>query len=205
VIIFYVGEESMSQPEKKIDLTPDEMNRKLFTYITQILGLRAYDVMHDATFQDGDTTVEEAAKKMAEGDVSELIVVDKDKKVVGIVTDKDIVRRVVSKGLNPKEVKLRDIMTKEVVVVLGEADLGTVVQLMNKHKIRRMPVVNKIGKLLGVIDARDLAGALGAQRDVLKRIVQGLETQLVQIAKEVEEAKKKAEEEEKEKNKKIYG
>jgi len=190
---------------KPVDLTPKQISQKLYTYITQILGLKAYDVMHDALFATEDITVEDASKLMDKSDAAEIIVLNKDKKVVGIVTDKDIVRRVVAKGLNPKEVKLKDIMTKDVIVVLGEADLGLVAGLMHKHNIRRIPVVNRIGKLLGVIDARDLADALGAQREVLKKIVSGLETQLATIAKEVEKARKKAEEEAKAKEERIYG
>jgi len=190
---------------KALDLTPKELNRKLYAYITQILGLRAYDVMHDALFAEENTNVDEAAKLLGESDVGELIVLDDKKKIVGIVTDRDIVRRVVAKSLDPKNIKLKDIMTKNVIVVLGEADLGMVVQLMHTNNIRRLPVVNRIGKLLGVVDARDLAGALGAQREVLKKIVAGLEGQLSKIAKEVEEAKKKAAEEEEAKEKKIYG
>ena len=190
---------------KSVDLTPKQISQKLYTYITQILGLKAYDVMHDALFATEDITVEDASKLMDKSDAAEIIVLNKDKKVVGIVTDKDIVRRVVAKGLNPKEVKLKDIMTKDVIVVLGEADLGLVAGLMHKHNIRRIPVVNRIGKLLGVIDARDLADALGAQREVLKKIVSGLETQLATIAKEVEKARKKAEEEAKAKEERIYG
>ena len=191
--------------EKPIEVAPEEINKRIYAYITQVLGLKAYDVMHEALFLNGDTSVEEAAKKLSEADVSEVIVVDKDKKVSGIVTDKDIVRRVVSKGLNPKEVKLKDIMTKKVIMVLGEADLGLVAHLMHENKIRRVPVVNKAGRLLGVVDSRDLARALTEQRDLLKRILDGLEMQLKSIAKEYEELKKKEEKKEREKEKMIYG
>jgi len=194
-----------SSENKALDLTPKELNKKLYAYITQILGLRAYDVMHDALFAEENTNIDEAAKLLGESDVGELIVLDDKKKIVGIVTDRDIVRRVVAKSLDPKKIKLKDIMTKDVIVVLGEADLGMVVQLMHTNNIRRLPVVNRIGKLLGVVDARDLAGALGAQREVLKKIVAGLEGQLSKIAKEVEAAKKRAAEEEKAKEEKIYG
>ncbi len=195
----------MSKVKKSVDTTPDELARKIYAYITQILGLKAYDVMHDALFLDGKTTVEEAAKKLCEVDASEVIVVDHDKRVIGIVTDKDIVRRVVSKGLNPKEVKLEDIMTKNVIVILGEADLGAVAQLMHKNNIRRIPVVNRVGKLLGVVDSRDLAGALTAQRELLKKAVEGLESQLIEIAKEYEALKKKEQEREEKKRSMIYG
>ena len=190
---------------KNVDLTPEEINKKLYAYVTQILGLKAYDIMHDAIFQDKNATVENAAKTMSELDTSEVIIVDENKKVIGIVTDKDIVRRVISKEMDPKKTRIEDIMTKKVIMVLGEADLGMVAQLMHKHNIRRVPVVNKAGKLLGVVDARDLAGALTAQRTVLEKIVTGLETQLASIAKEVEEEKKKKTEEEKEGEERIYG
>jgi len=197
-----------AQSDKAVDIAPKELTKKLYAYITQILGLKAYDVMHEAIFGYEDMTVEEASKLMDSSDAGELIVLSKDKKVIGIVTDKDIVRRVVAKGLNPKEVKLKDIMTKNVIVALGEADLGIVANLMHTNNVRRIPVVNKMGKLLGIVDARDLANALSAQREVLNRIVAGLENQLAAIAKEIEEARKKEEmekKEEEEKEKRLYG
>ena len=194
-----------SDKGKHVDLAPEDINKKIYAYITQILGLKAYDIMHDAILQSEDKSVEEAAKIMTDSDASEVIVADKDKKVVGIITDRDIVRRVVSKELDPKKTILREIMTKEVIMVLGEADLGYVAMLMHKHNIRRIPVVNKAGKLLGVVDARDLAGALTTQRDILKKIVDGLEQQLTQISKEVKEEKKKASEELEKEEKRLYG
>lgn len=193
-----------SNENKHVDLTPEDINKKLYAYVTQILGLKAYDIMHDAVFQDENNSVEKAAKTMSDSDTSEIIIVDKNKKVIGIITDKDIVRRVVSKDLSTKETKLKDIMTKEVIMVLGEADLGYVAQLMHKHNIRRIPVVNKAGKLLGVVDARDLAGALTTQREVLKKIVTGLEEKLAQISKEIEEKKKRASKELEEEEKRLY-
>lgn len=200
IMVIYVSEH-----EKAVDMMPNEFIQKIYTYITQILGLKAYDVMHDALFMDKNVSVEEAAKKLDESNVSEIIIIDNTKKIVGIVTDKDIVRRVVSKGLDPKNVKLEEIMTKNVIMVLGEADLGTVAQLMHKNNIRRVPVINRAGRLLGVVDSRDLAGALTAQRDMLKRIINGLEVQLSIIAKELEQLKKKEEEKAKKKESMMYG
>ena len=190
---------------KTVDIAPKELTKKLYAYITQILGLKAYDVMHEAILGFEDMNAGEASKLMDSSDVAEIIVLSKDKKVLGIVTDKDIVRRVVAKDLDPKQVKLKDIMTKDVIVVLGEADLGVVAGLMHKHNIRRIPVVNRAGKLLGIVDARDLAGALGIQKEVLDKIVTGLENQLAAMAKEAEEARKKKEKEEKELEKGLYG
>jgi IMP dehydrogenase len=197
----------MSSSGKQIDMAPEELNKMIFTFIAQVLGLKAYDIMHDALYLDDDTSIAEAAKKLADKDISEVIVINDNMKVIGIVTDKDIVRRVVSKNLNPEDVKLRDVMTKDVIVVLGETDLGTIAKIMHDNGIRRVPVVNRAGKILGVVDARDLAGALTAQRDVLRRLVEGLEEQLKKIAVEVQKAKEEMEKKEKEKEEeaKFYG
>lgn len=186
-----------------VDVLPKELDVRIFAYVSQILGLRAYDIMHEATIAHEGLTVEEGAKLLEKSISGELIIVDDNKNIVGIVTDKDIARRVVARGLDPKTTKLKDIMSKDVIVVLGDADLSTVVRIMEQYNIRRVPVVTRLGKLLGVIDARSLAGALSAQRDFLKKIIVGLEAQLTQIAKEYEELKKK--EEEAAKKKEIYG
>lgn len=171
----------------------DEISRRIYEAISSILGLKAADVMKDPIYASKDTSVYEAAKILDESDRGEIIVLDEEKRVIGIITERDIVRRGVAKDLDLKSTKVGEIMTKKVVVVLADADLGMVAKVMNSKGIRRVPVVNRFGKLLGVIDSRDLAGALTSQRDILEKMVSGLEAQLKKLAKELmsmEELKK---------------
>jgi len=180
----------MSERNKSL---PEEISRKMLEAISNILGLKAADVMKDPIYANKDTTVFEAAKILDNSDRGEIIVLDDNKKVIGIVTERDIVRRAIAKDLDLKQTKLEDIMTKKVVVVLADADLGTVAKVMSSKGIRRVPVVNRFGKLLGVIDSRDLASALTTQKDVLEKMVSGLEAELARVTEELmsrEEIKK---------------
>ena len=184
--------------ERVPDTTPEEFSKMIYTYINSILGLKAFDVMRDALRASKDTTVKNASKLMDENNATEIIVIDDNNKVIGIVTDRDIVRRVLAKDMDPAETRLEQIMTKEVVVVLADANLETIAKIMFAKGVRRIPVVNRMGRLLGIIDARDLAGALSAQKDILQKMVHGLEDQLAKISQELRE---KAREEEREKPK----
>ncbi len=183
----------MSVSDKESKPPTDEITRRIYEAVSMVLGLKAADVMKEPIYASKDISVLDAAKLLDESDRGEVIILDDEKRVIGIVTERDIVRRAVAKGLDIKNTKLEDIMTKKVVVVLADADLGMVAKVMSSKGIRRVPVVNRFGRLLGVIDARDLAGALTTQRDVLEKMVSSLEVQLAKVTQELmsmEEVKK---------------
>ena len=183
----------MTVSDKESKPPTDEITRRIYEAVSMVLGLKAADVMKEPIYASKDISVLDAAKLLDESDRGEVIILDDEKRVIGIVTERDIVRRAVAKGLDIKNTKLEDIMTKKVVVVLADADLGMVAKVMSSKGIRRVPVVNRFGRLLGVIDARDLAGALTTQRDVLEKMVSSLEVQLAKVTQELmsmEEVKK---------------
>jgi CBS domain-containing protein len=93
---------------------------------------------------------------MQEKDVGELPVVT-NSEAVGIVTDRDIVTRAVSHGLDPNTVKVIDAMSEGVVVCGETDDILQVVGMMGSHKIRRLPVVDADNKMTGVVSISDLA------------------------------------------------
>jgi len=104
---------------------------------------------------DSSRTVYEAAKKMARARVSTIIVIEKGSPV-GIITDSDIIKKVVAKDCKPSKVKVRDIMSYPIIYVTPEADLEEVKDVMIKRKIRRLPVISN-GKLVGIVTASDIA------------------------------------------------
>jgi len=106
-----------------------------------------------------DTTVLEAAHLMRHNHVGDVIVVDEvegGKRPVGIVTDRDIVVEVVSARLDPAAVQLRDLQTRPLVAVRDGADYAESVRSMVQHGVRRMPVIDDAGLLVGVITLDDL-------------------------------------------------
>ena len=104
-----------------------------------------------------DDTVQEAAEVMRQADVGALPVCEWDGIVVGMLTDRDIVRRTTAKGLEPIGVKVRDVMTCDVVRLLESQDVLDAAQLMDIRQVRRLVVVQPDGRLVGIVSLDDLA------------------------------------------------
>jgi signal-transduction protein with cAMP-binding, CBS, and nucleotidyltransferase domain len=102
---------------------------------------------------DENSTVQKAAEKMKKiGSV----LVRKGKKVYGIVTDSDIIKKVVAKGLDPKKVKVKDIASYPLITVKADDTVQHASYLMRKHNIKRLPVVEG-NRIVGIISATDIA------------------------------------------------
>ncbi|MCC6045572.1 MAG: CBS domain-containing protein [Ignisphaera sp.] len=101
-------------------------------------------------------TVYEAVKVMEKHNIASLIVVDENGIVYGVVTAKDIVIRVLAKGLDPKSMKISEILSRPVTVVESDTPLKDVVNLMIGTGHGHVPVVNKAGKVLGIITIDDV-------------------------------------------------
>lgn len=77
-------------------------------------------------------------------------------RLVGILTERDLVRRVLIKGLNIDQTPVSEVMTTKVIVGMADDRTGNAARLMRKNHIRHLPVMDKLGTLLGVISIRDL-------------------------------------------------
>jgi CBS domain-containing protein len=104
-----------------------------------------------------ETPLNEVAKLMVECDCGEIPVIDSDKKLIGVVTDRDIVCRVVAKGLNPSAMTANDAMTQPVISVSEDTSLADVLATMEDHQVRRLPVVDASGCICGIISQADVA------------------------------------------------
>ena len=107
----------------------------------------------------GETLLNEVANLMLEADCGEIPVTDASKRVIGVVTDRDIVIRVVAKGKTPSAVTAAECMSEPVVVVKENATLADVISVMEENQIRRVPVVDASGVLCGIISQADIAHA----------------------------------------------
>ena len=97
----------------------------------------------------------DAARTMREGDFGSMPVVD-DGRLVGILTDRDIVVRGVAEGLDPKVARVGDVASRTPVAVAPDQDLDEAMELMAEHRVRRLPVVDD-GRLVGVVSQADVA------------------------------------------------
>jgi CBS domain-containing protein len=103
------------------------------------------------------------------------IVVLEDGKLVGIVSERDIVGRVVAKGLDPREVPVHAVMTREVHTVTENVTVLRALEMMHQGRYRHLPVVNAAGQVIGMVSIRDLMrqriGELSMKNDELFAIV----------------------------------
>jgi CBS domain-containing protein len=99
--------------------------------------------------------LQDAARMMREGDFGSVPVVD-DGRLVGILTDRDIVVRGVAEGHDPAVVRVGDVASRDPVAVAPDQDLDEAMELMAEHRVRRLPVVED-GRLVGVVSQADVA------------------------------------------------
>lgn len=119
--------------------------------------MRARDLMTaDAAIVSAGTTILAAAKRMADSDVGILLVGDRDR-LVGMITDRDIAIRGVARGRNPADTKVGDLMTPKVLYCYDDEDIGAIANNMSNLQVRRLPVVNREKRLVGVLSLGDIA------------------------------------------------
>lgn len=102
-----------------------------------------------------DTTVKVAVAQMAEKNYGSVIVVDADNKVEGVVTERDILRRLVNQGRDSATTKLADIMTRDVRCAKADDDMLDWLRMMSNERFRRLPVVDEDGRIVQVLTQGD--------------------------------------------------
>ncbi|MEM4189785.1 MAG: CBS domain-containing protein [Candidatus Caldarchaeum sp.] len=120
-----------------------------------------------------DDSVYAAARLMADKGVGSCVVVKNDKPV-GIVTERDVVRRVVAAGLSPKRTRVEDIMSSPLIVVGENTSVAEAAAIMARHGVRRLVVVTD-DRLAGVISVTDLVRVVGEEgfRTVISALLRG--------------------------------
>jgi CBS domain-containing protein len=103
------------------------------------------------------TTLDQVAKLMVENNCGEIPIVDASNRPVGVVTDRDIVSRVVARGRNPVGETAETCMTHPVVTVRDDAPIEQIVAAMEEHQIRRVPVIDADGCCAGIVSQADVA------------------------------------------------
>jgi CBS domain-containing protein len=105
---------------------------------------------------DADKSVAYAAKMMREEDVGLAPIVEGDR-LVGMLTDRDITVRVVADGKDPEQVRVKEVASSQLVTVNPQQDLDEALRIMAKNQVRRLPVVEEDGRLVGVVAQADIA------------------------------------------------
>jgi CBS domain-containing protein len=110
-----------------------------------------------------DATIKAAADKMRYLDLGALPVCDGDR-LVGMLTDRDIAVRAAAEGWDPMKTQVRDVMTPEVVFCFEDEDVEEAARLMEERQIRRLLILNREERLVGVVSLGDLAVGTGDER-----------------------------------------
>lgn len=122
--------------------------------------MRVRDVMtHRPACCHRDTTVQEAARAMLTHDCGSLPVIDREHpdRVIGVVTDRDIATRAVAAGRDPAKLRVEEIMSHPVVAVEELCSVDDCIKTLEKNRVRRLPVVDQTGKVVGMVSQADIA------------------------------------------------
>jgi len=124
-----------------------------------------------------DDQAAKAAKLMKVGNIGSIPVVESEqnRKLVGIVTDRDLAMKIVAEGRDGRSTKVEAVMTGAVVTCLADDDLQKALDAMAKHQLRRIPVVDNENKIVGIIAQADVATRAGQPdktAEVVKEISQ---------------------------------
>ena len=129
----------------------------------------------DIVIGHSNMNITEIAELMTNAHVGSVLIVKtkEDQNLEGIITDRDIVTRVISWGFDPNNTKVRTVMSKSIVTCQNETTIEEIISLFVKFRVRRIPVINKEGKLVGMISLTDVAQKLNGKidpQDLIKAI-----------------------------------
>tara|TARA_B100000749_G_C18242421_1_gene388911 strand:+ start:180 stop:599 length:420 start_codon:yes stop_codon:yes gene_type:complete len=120
-------------------------------------------------------TVHEAALKMASKNFPYLIVKDRNH-YIGIVTEKDFLKKIIAAGKNPRKLIIEDIMSSPLVTTDELTNIKDAARLMSKKRIRRLPVIVD-GKLIGVLNTSDFTKRVATSKSYLELLADSLNYQ----------------------------
>jgi CBS domain-containing protein len=103
-----------------------------------------------------DSTVAEAARLMRDEDAGIAPIIEGER-LVGVITDRDIAIKVAAEGKDPQSTKVTEIASSNLVTIDPQQELDEALRLMAKHQVRRLPVVEEDGKLVGILAQADVA------------------------------------------------
>ncbi len=139
--------------------------------VRQILARKGYGVKHI----EPDASVLAALQQMAHADIGALVVLE-DGEVLGVVSERDYARKVILRGRNSDETRVREIMDDKPVCVRSTQSIEDCMHLMTEHRTRHLPVVEN-GQIAGLISIGDVVKAIIADREAtieeLQQYIQG--------------------------------
>jgi CBS domain-containing protein len=121
---------------------------------------------------DHDATVHEAAHRMREREVGMLVAVDDRQRPVGVLTAHDLVARALAGGPDAGAMLVRSVMTPNPTVIAEEAPIQSAVSLMSFGSIRRLPVIDRAGRVIGMVSLDDVTAMLAAELTLIGNLIE---------------------------------
>lgn len=138
--------------------------------------MKVFEVMTiDVGFCYADDNLTKAAQIMWEKDCGVVPVVDAEKRIVGVITDRDIAIAAATRNRRPSSIKAGEMYFRELKTCAMEDDVKDALKRMRKYKIRRLCVTNEDGELLGIVSLSDILVKAGEKKSVRKLIFSTLE------------------------------
>jgi len=134
--------------------------------------MKVKDVMHQGvTWVEPTISIREIARRMRDDDIGSIPIGENDR-LVGIVTDRDIICRGVANGADCNALTARDVMSKPIIYCRADDNLELAIRIMEKNKIRRLPVIDKNKRLVGMLALGDISEIVGqdAAGEVMKSV-----------------------------------
>jgi CBS domain-containing protein len=122
-----------------------------------------------------DDSVAKAAERMRQRTVGSLIVVDRSRHPIGIVTDRDLVIRALADARDADSTPVSEVMTPDIVVAQRESTIPSALRLMREGPFRRLPIVDEAGKLVGLLTVDDVLICMGRELREIASLIE-LET-----------------------------
>jgi len=133
--------------------------------------MQVKDIMtRDPSCCSPSANLREVAEMMVAEDCGEIPVCDDDGKPIGVVTDRDIVCRIVAKGMNPLEMEVEECMSAPVITAGPDTPVEDCARLMEQYQVRRLPVIDAGGKCIGMLAQADIA--VKGPRDTVVEVVE---------------------------------
>ncbi len=136
--------------------------------------MKVSEVMHPGVhWVEPGTPILEIAKLMRDQDIGSLPVGENDR-LVGMVTDRDIVCRGIAEGFDCSRMTARDVMSSGIIYCRDSEELEDAVRIMEQHEVRRLPVINDQKRMVGILSLGDISHA--APRQVSGEVLQSVAT-----------------------------
>jgi CBS domain-containing protein len=151
VVLFLIGVLQYNQKHKQHGVAGESFMKKCNEVMTK-----------DPVYCLPNDMVAKAAELMKSKNIGSIPVIENEqtKKLVGIVTDRDLALKIIAEGRDAKSTKVETVMTRQVVTCLAGDDLQKALDAMSEHQLRRIPVVDSQNKILGIIAQADVATRL---------------------------------------------